>query len=322
MTGNDAPPITGGGAAPGGPPWPVELLADLHAGVFDDDTAAELQARVDAVPEARATLAALDATRAALAALPPQRMPDDVAARIDAALRAEAAARLMPLAQPTVDAPRTSHPDQAHWTPRASPADTPRTPAGQAQAQQPPHAVPGHPRTPAGSAGGRPAAAAPVVDLAAARQRQRPRRRGLLAGAALLTAAAAAVGIVAVSGLTGGRTAGTPQAGPTTNASDQPLPPLAVSSNNLGAAVDDALSTKDYGPLAAAGRLDACLAANRLDPSTARPLGAREVSLDASLPGVLLILPTGTAGRLRLLVVSPDCGAGNPAVLADATVGR
>jgi hypothetical protein len=39
-------------------------------------------------------------------------------------------------------------------------------------------------------------------------------------------------------------------------------------------------------------------------------------------PGVLLVLPTGRAGRLRLLVVAPSCGAGGPAeALADQLVG-
>jgi hypothetical protein len=77
----------------------------------------------------------------------------------------------------------------------------------------------------------------------------------------------------------------------------------------------------DYGPLAAAGRLDACLAANSLDPDATKPLGAREVIVDGQ-PGILMILPTGTAARFRLLVVSPECGPNQPAVLADTTIGR
>lgn len=68
----------------GGQPWSVDLLADLHADGAD-------RSRLDA--DALAVLAALDATQAELAQLPPMRMPDDVAARIDAALAAESAAR-------------------------------------------------------------------------------------------------------------------------------------------------------------------------------------------------------------------------------------
>jgi hypothetical protein len=260
MTGNDAPPTAAG------PPWPLDLLADLHAGVFDKDTAAELRTRIATDPDARATLAALDATRTELAALPPLRMPDDVAARIDRALREEAAAQPVP---------------------------------GQGQGQ-------GQPTM------------APVVDLAAARARLR--RRGLLLGAGLFTAAAAVVGIITVSGLTGGTTTGTPRAG-APHPGDQALPPLAISRADLGDALDDALATNDYGPLGAADKLDACLAANRLDPATVEPLGAREITLDGK-PGVLIVLPTGTAARFRLLVVSPHCGPGNPATLAETIVGR
>src|SRR3954466_15655922 len=78
-----------------GPPWSVDVLADLHAGVLDDTEAAELWPLVNADPEARAILDALDATQADLASLadaPAPPMPAEFAARLDAALAAEAAA--------------------------------------------------------------------------------------------------------------------------------------------------------------------------------------------------------------------------------------
>ena len=78
-----------------GPPWSVDVLADLHAGVLDDARAAELWPLVDADPEARAILDALDATQSDLASLadaPAPPMPAEFAARLDAALAAEAAA--------------------------------------------------------------------------------------------------------------------------------------------------------------------------------------------------------------------------------------
>ncbi|GHF57889.1 anti-sigma-K factor RskA [Amycolatopsis bartoniae] len=74
-------------------PWSVDLLADLHAGVLDDATAAELWPRVQADPEAQAVIEALEATTADLATLataPAPPMPAAVAARIDAALAQEA----------------------------------------------------------------------------------------------------------------------------------------------------------------------------------------------------------------------------------------
>jgi hypothetical protein len=254
MTGYQAPPSSGG--LPDGPPWPLDLLADLHAGALDDEVAAELRARIADDPQARATLAALDATRADLRNLPPLQVPPPVAARIDAALSAEAAA---------------AHPAPALQTPQ-------------------------------------------VTDLAT----ERRRRRGLLAGAGLLAAAAAAVGVIAVANLTGGQTSGAPQAAAT--ASDQPLPPLPLDNATLGAALDDAMARHDYGPLGAAGRLQACLGANAIDPA-GEPLGAREVTLN-NRPGVLLVLPTGTAARFRLVVVPPDCGPARPGLLAETIVGR
>ncbi|MFD7657280.1 hypothetical protein ACFV4N_25160 [Actinosynnema sp. NPDC059797] len=97
-----------GNARRSGPPWSVDLLADLHAGVLDPRTEAELRPLVAEDPEARAILAALDATLDDLRDLrdaPPIPMPREVAERIDAALAEEArlaAERDRPVA-PVVD---------------------------------------------------------------------------------------------------------------------------------------------------------------------------------------------------------------------------
>ncbi|WP_372667549.1 hypothetical protein [Amycolatopsis kentuckyensis] len=91
-----------------GPPWSVDVLADLHAGVLEDAQAAELWPLVNADPEAREILAALDATQADLASLadaPAPPMPAEFAARLDAALAAEAAAKF-PDARPAAPAPQ------------------------------------------------------------------------------------------------------------------------------------------------------------------------------------------------------------------------
>ncbi|QFZ23913.1 anti-sigma factor family protein [Saccharothrix syringae] len=79
-----------GSARRSGPPWSVDLLADLHAGALDARTEAELRPLVENDPEAREILAALDATLADLRDLPPIPMPREVADRIDAALAREA----------------------------------------------------------------------------------------------------------------------------------------------------------------------------------------------------------------------------------------
>jgi hypothetical protein len=74
----------------GHPGLDPELLADLDAGVLDDDRAAQVRAAAAADPRATAVLAALAATRADLAALPDPPVPAHVAAQWDAALAAEA----------------------------------------------------------------------------------------------------------------------------------------------------------------------------------------------------------------------------------------
>ncbi|MEU4801503.1 hypothetical protein [Actinosynnema sp. NPDC023587] len=93
-----------------GPPWSVDLLADLHAGVLDPGSEAELRSAVAEDPEAQAVLAALDATLDDLHNLPPIPMPRQVADRIDAALAAEA----RPVA-PVVDLAAKRRKKQLGW---------------------------------------------------------------------------------------------------------------------------------------------------------------------------------------------------------------
>jgi hypothetical protein len=88
--------MTGIERGSGGPPWSVDLLADLQAGALDPKAAARLWSQVNADPEAMAVLAALEATQAdlrefAMAPAPP--MPAHFAARLDAAIATESQAR-------------------------------------------------------------------------------------------------------------------------------------------------------------------------------------------------------------------------------------
>src|ERR1700722_15350431 len=78
------------------PPPTVEALADLQAGLVDDDNAARLRKKVRADPDARQTMSALNRVRREVAALgsDPSSAPEvDPAAvdRIRAALGAERA---------------------------------------------------------------------------------------------------------------------------------------------------------------------------------------------------------------------------------------
>jgi hypothetical protein len=94
------------GGMPGEPPLSLDVLADLHAGALPDDVAARLWPRVRADPAADATLTALDATQADLtgiATAPPPPIPADLAARLDAAINAEAQARAAANVAPVVD---------------------------------------------------------------------------------------------------------------------------------------------------------------------------------------------------------------------------
>lgn len=72
------------------PPYSHDLLADLHAGVLDDDVAERLWPLVRADPEAAAVVGHLDAIRTRLGGLrerePTESIPPEVAARIDTAL--------------------------------------------------------------------------------------------------------------------------------------------------------------------------------------------------------------------------------------------
>lgn len=243
-------------SGPPGPPWSVDVLADLHAGTLDADVSARLWPQVNADPEARAVIEALDVVKVELGQLrgaAPEPMPDRFAARLDAAIEAEAAHR---------SGAGTTIPRQ----------------------QQP-----------------RPAA--PVVDLAEARNR---RNRRLTAwGAGVLTAAAAAVAVGFVV-FPGAQTDG--------SAVPQARAPLSVDMDNPSAAINSVRNERDYGPLENERRLNDCVRANGVDPDTDQVVGVREVTMDGK-PGVYILLTTGTSSQFRLLIVGPDCGPGQPSTL-------
>lgn len=96
---------TRGTGVPNGPPWSVDVLADLHAGALDAKQSAALWARVNNDPEAQAVLAALDSVKHDLDALgdgPVEPMPAHFAAQLDTAIAAEAARSMPAAARPGV----------------------------------------------------------------------------------------------------------------------------------------------------------------------------------------------------------------------------
>lgn len=94
--------------------------------------------------------------------------------------------------------------------------------------------------------------------------------------------------------------------------------PLSLSRGQLAGAAAGA-SGRGLAELSDPARLTGCL--TRVGAPGAVVLGARPVLLDGQ-PGVLLVLPTPTPGRLRALVVTPDCGADAGKALADTPTGR
>lgn len=238
--------------APQGPPWALDLLADLHAEALDADTARELIPQVRHDPAAAEILAGLDATRRDMAELPALRMPDEVAERICTALVAEAAA----------------------------PATT---------AEQ-------------------------VVELDARRRRRR--RAGWGIGA--LAAAAAAVLAVMITSPTLLRTQHEATSPPAALPSAPPMSFTGTDVHLDRAQLTEALRSHQYAAALSDPRtLQGCLRANGV---TGAPMGARTVTLDGRT-AQMFVLPTGSIGRFRVLVVGVDCGPGNPATVSDSTFG-
>lgn len=74
---------------PAGPPWSVDLLADLHAGRYPAQVSGELRRRIAGDQWAASVLTALDATVDELSLLPTPQMPERFALRLDEAIAAE-----------------------------------------------------------------------------------------------------------------------------------------------------------------------------------------------------------------------------------------
>ena len=233
-----------------------------------------------------AVLAALDRTQEALADLaqaPAPPMPAEVAARIDAALAAEAA--------------RAGQSQQALSSQQAEQQGSTAT-----DAVEQPHAEQER--------------LAPVVDLAAARRR-RSRVMGWSAG--LLTAAAAVAAIALIS--PGTTTTGSPMAGGSPDTGAPSNQGVVVDPGNPAAAFGDIQGVQDYGPLGSREQLEACLKANDI-PVTGQPIGVKPGKVDGQ-DAVLVVLTTGELARYRIVAVSPDCSGSNPGeVYLDKEFGR
>jgi hypothetical protein len=229
-------------------PLSLQLLADLQAGLLDDDTAAELRRRVRDDPDAAAMLASLDQVRTDLADLgrddaSAPEVPAAVTARIGAALRT-----------------------QGH--------------------------APAH----------------------SARQAPRWQLVALVAGVG-----AALVGVVVGALMLSRPQAPTWSTGPTAEriTVSRPATELPLPSPQITALLTQA---PDWGPLADPGRRAACLSGLGY-AATTPVLGARPVDMDGR-PGILMLLPADSPGKVLALVVAPDCTAGHTGLLANTLLAR
>jgi hypothetical protein len=153
--------------------------------------------------------------------------------------------------------------------------------------------------------------------LAAEPRPRPPRRRALLMAAAVVVLVLAGVAVIA--GLADGA-APREQAGPAPTVSTAPPGVPALRRDDGPAALRAGLGRTDPGPLADPARLADCLAAHGVAPGV-QVVGAREVVVDGA-PAVALVLPTGVAGRFRVLVVGAGCTGATPLTLSDTVVGR
>lgn len=232
----------------------VAALADLQAGLLDDDTAARLRRHVREDPGAAAALRALNQVRrdVAAAAADPESAPEppaEVTARISEALRS------------------------------AGPA------------------------------------ASPSVATHSARPRVRLAR--VAAGAAGVCAVLAAIGFGTAALLNA--PAPTPSTPTTAQHITVSTPPMAIP---LSAAEIVGLLGRapDYGPLGDPSRRASCLGGLGY-PASTQVLGARPIEVNAR-PGVLLVLPAGSAADLAVFAVALNCSAADTGLLASTQVPR
>jgi hypothetical protein len=235
-------------------PVGIDLLADLQAGLLDDETAARLRGRAGAEPGIAGRLAALDRIRRDLAeigtdATSAPDVPADVTARIGTALRSG-----LPPAK------------QAAPRPDAHVASGVRLPSFRFRNI---------------------AAAAGVAAVVAA-------------GAVGTTTLLRHDGSTASSLMTSRAPGGLPRS------DDQ---------------IDSLLSRPpDLGDLADPQRRVSCLTGLGYPTSTS-VLGARPLAVNGR-PGVLVLLPGDTPGRINAVVVAPNCSSVDTGLLASRVVAR
>lgn len=226
------------------PPYSIEVVADLHAGVYPDELADLLRPQVLADPDSIAIWNALEATTDQLGGAPTESeaLPDFAQARLDATLNSLFGEHI----------PDPVEPPTPIWR----------------------------------------------------------RRSGVVTG---LAAAAAVAGIALAT--TFAFTGSSPQPSVAQNG-----PAAATTSTPGEATLLAALGRSDAGAFTDVAARDRCLAANGVLPTT-QIVGTASIDAGGD-PAVVILLTTGTIGRLDALVVGVGCDTGNPATISRTTIGE
>lgn len=332
-------------ADPSGPPWNIDVLADLHAGVYPADVAARLRDRIDGDQGATAIMAALDSTVDDLSLLPVPRMPARYALRLDAAIAAESqahAAGLSPgltnaqggrqMAQPgpvrSASRPPGAEAGPARSATSPSPQLTTTPPAGAVPAQFVPRDQlapqgqlapqdrlagpvvpahdPGRPVDPPSAAHGN------VIPLDAARSRRRRWIGGL--GVAAAVVVAATVTLTARNHSTGGTASAT--GGGSIAATSVAAPnALELTPGQFQQAFQQ-INGASSGPLTNALVAAACYGANGIVGTDV--LGVTEVTFHGGRAAAIAVRISAT--QARIVVVGPGCGVNGATAALDSEI--
>ncbi|MGI5222242.1 hypothetical protein [Nocardia sp. CA-290969] len=280
------------------PPFPAELLADLHAGNLDPELSARLWPAVRQDPEARRYLDSLDSLSESLAGMAGsdrvvRPMPGDIAARLEALAEALGSAAVpVDGATPAESVEAVGSPDIGELAPAASstaPMSADRPGAVDVTRSEPA----------AGSGSAQP--------ISLADRRRRRRIAATLAAAAVIVICAGAALFVGIRTEPDTR----PTAAPTGTEATEPATELDT------AVALRALGRHDVpGRLADPAALEACVRAAGVD----RPvLGSTETTFRDRADAVLILVGGRDGAQITALVVGPGCGPGNPDLLSPIT---
>jgi hypothetical protein len=309
-----------GSGMPAGPPWSLDDIADVHAGVYPPETEARLRAAMANDPEARSVLAALGSVVDELSLLPVPSMPPQYAARLDVAITAESQRRTASRGAAPPATPFAPPP----LRPAAPPAPQPGPPVDELARRR--GAVPPLPdRVPMMSAPAPTGPAGPPPGTVRSIDSARSKRRGLLVGlgAAAAVAAIAAVTFAVVNSSsspnnTAGNTGSVAPTGPTTAPnSGGGAQALKIDPNNMQQAYLEVGTTRSGAltdPITFAG----CAAQLKITGTDV--LGVADGDYQGRGATVITVAVSPT--QAEVIVVAAGCSAAGADVLQRATVAR